>query len=192
MSLVDIDSYVTLMMQRNQLPAFVCGALAGAFLVLLAVGMTRKMRSSGLVGELRDRIAQLTAEVQTADREKEVLRSQVQGIGRERDLLHDKIKAQEGRIEALQLRADEISTVSERLSVDLHETQARLKAELSARRKAQALVKQYSTQLNTISNSDGKIWIKPLSGSVVSFLPLSARRTAVISLVNLKGGVGKT
>ncbi|SIO65009.1 Cellulose biosynthesis protein BcsQ [Singulisphaera sp. GP187] len=192
MSLVDIDHYVTLMMQRNQLPAFVCGAVVGAFLVLLAVQMSRRMRSSGLVDELRDQLAQLTAEVQGADRENEGLRSQIQGIGRERDLLHDKIKAQEGRIDALQLRADEISTVSERLSLELHETQARLKAELSARRKAQALIKQYSAQLNTISNSDGKIWIKPLSGSVVPFLPLSARRTAVISLANLKGGVGKT
>jgi Mrp family chromosome partitioning ATPase len=52
--------------------------------------------------------------------------------------------------------------------------------------------KHASAQLEAINQTDGKVWLKPVSGTNPPFLPLSVRKTAIISLANLKGGVGKT
>src|SRR5262249_21291971 len=52
--------------------------------------------------------------------------------------------------------------------------------------------KQASAQLEAINQTDGKVWLTPVSGTIPPFVPLAARKTAIISLANLKGGVGKT
>src|SRR5262249_35057660 len=43
-----------------------------------------------------------------------------------------------------------------------------------------------------INQTDGKVWLKSVRGVSPPFVPLSTRKTAIISLANLKGGVGKT
>src|SRR5690242_13309869 len=115
MELGGLHDYLNKLMDKGQLPAFLCGALAGGALVVLLVKYTRMLRSSGLVKELRDQIAELSATVRRFQGESEAAKEQNQGLRRERDLLHDKVKAQEGHIEALQLRAAEISTICETL-----------------------------------------------------------------------------
>ena len=52
--------------------------------------------------------------------------------------------------------------------------------------------RRYSDQLDAIANSDGKLWLNSPNGHAVPFLPLTQRRTVIISTANLKGGVGKT
>jgi hypothetical protein len=51
--------------------------------------------------------------------------------------------------------------------------------------------KHASAQLEAINQTDGKVWLKPAIGTNPPFVPLSARKTAIISLANLNGGVGK-
>ena len=89
-------------------------------------------------------------------------------------------------------KVDELSAKCERFTTELFDTQGKYKQERKAKRTLQALVKVYSDQLDDIAKSDGKISLKPTNGQIVPFLPLSVRRTAIISLANLKGGVGKT
>lgn len=47
-------------------------------------------------------------------------------------------------------------------------------------------------QLEQISASDGKLWSRKPDALVEPFRPLSLRRTPIVSVLNLKGGVGKT
>jgi cellulose biosynthesis protein BcsQ len=49
-----------------------------------------------------------------------------------------------------------------------------------------------SANLETIKVSNGRIWEIPVIGNVSPFRSLSQRRTPILSLLNLKGGVGKT
>jgi len=59
-------------------------------------------------------------------------------------------------------------------------------------------LRQYEEQINGIARQDGRVWEKPIPDSVPPFVPLARRAsdnkpgTPVISLLNLKGGVGKT
>ena len=58
-------------------------------------------------------------------------------------------------------------------------------------RRAEQL-ERYAEQLDSIANSDGKVWLNSPNGHLVRFVPLTMRRAAIISVANLKGGVGKT
>jgi cellulose biosynthesis protein BcsQ/cell division protein FtsB len=193
---VDIDKFYELfekMHQRGQIPSFLCGVLLGVVLVLLILRLTRGRLSPGLlVRELRDQIVQLTAAHHVLKEENEGSRDRIEGLEGERALLRDKVKAQEGSIETLRQQTLETSAVCERQATEHFDVQEKLKQERKIRRELQKLVKRYSDQLDDVTNSDGKIWLKPTNGQEVPFLPLGVRRTAIISLANLKGGVGKT
>jgi Flp pilus assembly CpaE family ATPase len=47
-------------------------------------------------------------------------------------------------------------------------------------------------QIEAVANQDGRVWQAPLRPGTPPFVPLSTRSTPIISLLNLKGGVGKT
>jgi chromosome partitioning protein len=190
--LTELYEFIVKMAQEGHLPAFLCGVASAGIILPAAIRYMGKLRSADLIRELRDQIENLTAANRHLKMEAEGLEGRIEGLGRERGLLHDKVNAQVGHIEALQLRSAEISALCESQRDELLATHAKLKSERAERKKFQALAKQYADQLNAIANSDGKVWLQPLRGTVAPFLPLNLRRTAVISLVNLKGGVGKT
>ena len=52
--------------------------------------------------------------------------------------------------------------------------------------------KQLQAQLNGVTKQDGRVWRKPLPPNAPVFVPLAKRKTLIISVLNLKGGVGKT
>jgi cellulose biosynthesis protein BcsQ len=68
----------------------------------------------------------------------------------------------------------------------------------TARRKARRVgglrkqLKALEQQANAVAKQDGRVWLKPVAAGTTAFVPLAARRTPIISVVNLKGGVGKT
>ena len=68
---------------------------------------------------------------------------------------------------------------------ELTEAQAERDAAVS---KAAALEKR----IEAIANQGGKVWHIPVEPGVPRFVPAAERRTRVISVLNLKGGVGKT
>jgi cellulose biosynthesis protein BcsQ len=47
-------------------------------------------------------------------------------------------------------------------------------------------------RIEEVTRSDGRIWLRPPKGSVPVFRPRTDRRSVVVSVLNLKGGVGKT
>jgi cellulose biosynthesis protein BcsQ len=159
---------------------------------LLTARLARGRRPSGLIQELRDQIAQLTGAHRDMKEANETLSERIKGLDRERALLEDKVRTQEGKVDALREQAGETSAVCERLTTENFDLRSRLKQEKKVRREMQKVAKGYSNQLDDVIKSDGKIWLKPTHGPTVPFLPLGTRRAAIISLANLKGGVGKT
>ncbi|MGC8638782.1 MAG: ParA family protein [Isosphaeraceae bacterium] len=99
---------------------------------------------------------------------------------------------QEGRIAELKDQIVELSAVCERVTTENLNIRQRLKREKKIRDQAESVARRYSEQLDTIAKSDGKLWLNSPNGDSVPFLPLTQRRTAIISTANLKGGVGKT
>lgn len=69
-------------------------------------------------------------------------------------------------------------------------------SELVTKKESEAeLAKQVSElteQAQRLANFDGKVWEKASVGPVPEFRSLAQRRTPIIALTNLKGGVGKT
>jgi cellulose biosynthesis protein BcsQ len=51
---------------------------------------------------------------------------------------------------------------------------------------------QLEKQIEAVANQDGRVWQAPVRPDVPAFVPLAERTTPVISILNLKGGVGKT
>jgi cellulose biosynthesis protein BcsQ len=53
-------------------------------------------------------------------------------------------------------------------------------------------VKQLRAQLNGVIGQDGRVWHKSVPADAPHFVPLADRKMPIISVLNLKGGVGKT
>ena len=92
-----------------------------------------------------------------------------------------------------------LSAVCERLTTENLDLQQELKQQRRTRRQFQNAAQRYSEQLkksseqlDSIAQSDGKLWLNSPNGQSVHFLPLTMRRAVIISIANLKGGVGKT
>ncbi len=191
-SLHELYNFFVELVAKDQLPAFLVGMSLGILLVLFVIKLTRVRRSDGLVNELRDTIDRSKADHQGLIAENQKLESMIEAVNRERDLHKDQVAGREGKIEALSQRIQELSAACESRSTELFDTREVLKQERKERRALKKLVEAYSKQLDEITNSDGKIWLKPTNTHKIPFLPMSVRKTAIISLANLKGGVGKT
>ena len=110
----------------------------------------------------------------------------------ENERLQNELNRQEGRITELKERIVEMSSLCERVTNENLNVRDRLKRERKIRDQAEKVARRYSEQLDTIARSDGKLWLNSPNGDSVPFLPLTQRRTVIISTANLKGGVGKT
>ena len=98
----------------------------------------------------------------------------------------------EGHIGALKDQIVELSSVCERVTTENLDVRRELKREKKTRHQIENALQTYSEQLDRIAQSDGKLWLNTPNGHSVPFLPLTMRKTAIISIANLKGGVGKT
>ena len=114
------------------------------------------------------------------------------GLEQEKQRLEDAEKHLGGLIAGLKDRIVELSGVCERVTTENFELRGQLKREKTTRRQVQKVAKGYSEQLDNIAKTDGKLWLVPPAGPTAPFLPLTIRKTAIISIANLKGGVGKT
>lgn len=192
MSISDLHHFIENLLRLNQLPAFLCGVVLGFSCVPFLLKLTRRWIAGGLVDELRAQIDKLTASGREMEDRNEHLQDQHLALGRERALLEDRTKIQEGQIQALRQQVIEISADCEGRATKLVDVEEKLRQERKARRSLTRQVETYSRQLDEVDNSDGKIWDQRPVGPTKPFIPLSARKAAIISVVNLKGGVGKT
>ena len=113
-------------------------------------------------------------------------------LARDKETFQLTIATQSGRIEELVTTRDQLSGEAERVKEQLADVSLRNKQLYKSYISYKDAYKQASAHLEAINQTDGKVWLKPVSGTNPPFLPLSARKTAIISLANLKGGVGKT
>jgi chromosome partitioning protein len=60
------------------------------------------------------------------------------------------------------------------------------------RDEARREVERLQQQVSDMTRFDGRLWLRPPTGTVPRFRPLADRNAVVISVLNLKGGVGKT
>jgi cellulose biosynthesis protein BcsQ len=113
--------------------------------------------------------------------------------------LHHRVNNQEATIAARTVERDE---AREELSRS-REHNAALKAEVEQQQEALArlsedheeLGRERKTHDNRIRRAlamEGRIWTQPVMQGAPAFRPLSERRTPIVSVLNLKGGVGKT
>ncbi len=191
MHLAEIYDLIVKLWERHELPAFLVGLLAGAILSPLLIRLARG-NQRGLVGELRRQIDHLSASSRVLAEEGEGAQVQVEGLQRENSLLQEKVTHRDGQLESKQERLSATSEVCEGQAAQILELRSKLKLERKAFRDAKGLAGSYSAQLDDIAKSDGKIWLKATNGHTPTFVPLTMRRAAIISLANLKGGVGKT
>lgn len=57
---------------------------------------------------------------------------------------------------------------------------------------AQRQAEQLEQQIAEVTRFDGRLWLRPPAGEVPRFRPRTDRRAVIVSVLNLKGGVGKT
>jgi cellulose biosynthesis protein BcsQ len=73
-----------------------------------------------------------------------------------------------------------------------NEAEAKAQAANKDRNALAATVERLTKQIEAVTNQDGRVWAVPVGPEAPPFIPLAERRTPVISILNLKGGVGKT
>lgn len=68
----------------------------------------------------------------------------------------------------------------------------KLKADLAVKSQSHVQLEMIRERVKTISSLDGKLWNRPIPAGAPFFTPRNERKSRLISIVNLKGGVGKT
>ena len=201
MELTELNRLLESYIQRNPLPALLAGVTFGAFLCLLALQAIRRVRRRQSLGpaESKGEIEPLSRTEQDFKLEGSCDSRQTEGPEHGEERLRDEINHQEGQITTLKEQIIGLSAVCERLTTENLDLQQELKQQRRTRRQFQNAAQRYSEQLkksteqlDSIAQSDGKLWLNSPNGQSVHFLPLTMRRAVIISIANLKGGVGKT
>jgi cellulose biosynthesis protein BcsQ/predicted nucleic acid-binding Zn-ribbon protein len=122
--------------------------------------------------------------------------AQIQGTAQQADAaaerLRQAVREQEQKIESLN---DEYAELKQR-SGQLEDALARATAELEEARAGafdlQRQIAELEEQIEGAVEQPGRVWERPADVGAPAFVPLAERRAPVVSVVNLKGGVGKT
>lgn len=164
---------------RNLLPAFLVGLAVGGFVMFWVMRKIHPDLGKHRLEQLKSQNLELVGEIEQAKAEEKTqdearVNIQVQA---------DRLKQQLNRVTSKSLEWE--TAVSEaggrlRLAEERQRELDREKVELE---------KRFTQWLNVGSK---KRWGQPLGKDVAPFRPLSVRQVPVISVVNLKGGVGKT
>lgn len=180
--------------ERDRFIAFLFGAfLATTFtLSFLKVLRSRAVHSDPQVLWLTKKVDGLTREKQASDESS--VKSRAESETNRREVAEGRRQVQElrGRLAHSEKIQDELSKECERAKESEASWRKRLKAYKLRVQELESQAKIVNDQLGQIADSDGRTWGRPRSGRTSTFQPLSLRRTPIISVVNLKGGVGKT
>ena len=176
--------------QSNQLPAFLIGfvaALLGAYFVLRLL----RLRITSIAARDRE-ISVLEKHVDKLTAENEQLRNDLRHTEKHSEVIKTRASELAGSLKAQTGISTDLSAECERLKERLLKEDHERRRSIEANRESRRLVESLNKQLEAIADSDGKIWQVAVGAGAPPFRPLSQRRTPILSLVNLKGGVGKT
>ena len=189
-----IYEFLTLIFRKG--PEFIAigflGLFGGVMLTAFGPRWLRSLLLPKLVDSSQRKTAKLEQEVAELKQVADQTKAANADLGRDKETFQLTIAAQSGRIEELVTTRDQLSGAAERGKEKLADASLRNKQLYKSYTSYKEAYKQASAQLEAINQTDGKVWLKPVSGTNPLFVPLSARKTAIISLANLKGGVGKT
>ena len=189
-----IYEFLTLIFRKG--PEFIAvgflGLVGGVVLTAFGPRWLRRLLSPEIVDSTQRKIAKLEQEVEERTHVADQTKAANADLARDKETFQLTIATQSGRIEELVTTRDQFSGEAERVKEQLADASLKNKQLYKSYTSHKEAYKQASAQLEAINQTDGKVWLKPVSGSNPPFLPLSARKTAIISLANLKGGVGKT
>ncbi len=166
------------------------GLVGGVTLTAFGPRWLRRLLSP--VDITQRKIAKLEHEVEELKQVADQVKAANTDLARDKETFQLTIATQSGRIEELITTRDQLSGDAERVKEQLADASLKNKQLYKSYISHKEAYKQASAQLEAINQTDGKVWLKPLSSATPPFVPLSARKTAIISLANLKGGVGKT
>jgi cellulose biosynthesis protein BcsQ len=194
MESIDLVQFLERYIQSNPLATLAAGVTLGAFFCFLAMQAIRAVRRTRPLNPTVSKGGIVPSSRVKQDPKPERARNQREAgqPDLENQRVCEKVLQQEGQITALKDQIVELSSVCERVTSENLDIRGELRREKKVRRQVQNAAKQYSEQLDRIAQSDGKLWLNAPDGRSVPFLPMTMRRTAIISTANLKGGVGKT
>jgi cellulose biosynthesis protein BcsQ len=189
-----IYEFLTLIFRKGPefFAAGLLGLLGGVMLTAFGPHWLRRLLLPQLVDSTERKLTKLEREVEELKQVVDQTKAANSDLVRDKETYQLTIASQSGRIEELATTREQLSSDAERAKEQLADASLKNKQLYKSYVSYRDAYKQASAQLEAINQTDGKVWLKPINGTNPPFLPLSARRTAIISLANLKGGVGKT
>ena len=189
-----IYEFLTLIFRKG--PEFIAvgflGLVSGVTLTAFGPRWLRRLLLPQIVDSTQRKVAKLEQEAEELKQVADQTKAANADLARDKETFQLTIATQSGRIEELVTTRDQLSGEAERVKEQLADASIKNKQLYKSYSSYKEAYRQTSAQLEAINQTDGKVWLKPISGTNPPFLPLSARKTAIISLANLKGGVGKT
>jgi len=170
--------------------------------------------------ELREAKARLETELGCATNDNRELRSAQQALTDENKQLHGtsarletrletvsqenedlrrarlELAARHGKLRKAKAKLDQVGEAlkveNDRLQGENRELAADSESCQESKKELERQVGELSEQIDRLASFDGKVWEKGSAGPPPAFVPLAERKTPIIALANLKGGVGKT
>jgi chromosome partitioning protein len=131
-----------------------------------------------------------------ANRDRNELQHQVSDLQHQLGQLRERSKHLEEDCTAAQAANHDARSELQRVQTQAQETQTELTNQLEAAKEESqrhdAAGKKTAKLIKQMLKLEGRLWEKRIHVSAGKFRPLDGRRAPIISLLNLKGGVGKT
>ncbi len=189
-----VYEFLTLLFRKG--PEFIAigclGLIGGWALTVFGPRWLRRLLLPRIVDSTERKIAKFEQEVEELKKAVDETKAVNAALVRDKETFQLTIATQSGRIDELVTTRDQLSGDAERVKEQLADASLTNKKLYKSYISYKEAYKHASAQLEAINQTDGKVWLKPVNGTNPPFVPLSARKTAIISLANLKGGVGKT
>ena len=176
--------------RSNQLPAFLIGAVAalvGGFLVL-KYSRLRILSDAGRDAEIKG----LLKDVNRLTAEKEQWRNELNHVEKHSEALKTRLLELIGRQQAQTEALRDLTAECEQLKGKLRKYDQQRRYLFDRLQKLKRVAGTLKAIFERIKAGNGRIWEATPDRGAAPFKPLSQRRTTILSLVNLKGGVGKT
>lgn len=178
----------------------VLGAIGSTLTVVAGVcGLLYRALTSSLRSRLR--VAQTEATKARALFDKfgsaekvETMLSELKRVKAERDGLIERVGSLEAQLDGVRKEADGYKLLNEGLTAERDALRADLVRVTGERDDALGELRAEQNRIKRATRKDGAIWTENVLAAATKFKPLEpeARRTPILSMLNLKGGVGKT
>jgi cellulose biosynthesis protein BcsQ len=180
--------------RSNQLPAFLIGALAGvAVTVLIGSLVVRVLRFKigGTTG-LHARVDRLQEKLDTLKAERDRIQSNLRRSEHNMDAARTRIGELTGHVKSRNRTIATLTAEFERFRQNALNVERKAHRLAERYLKVRRLLDEHRARLTSLEVFTAREWEAPVRNGAPSFRPLSQRHTPIVSLLNLKGGVGKT